>query len=218
MVERKILGVLTHYRVACEERFRGRTFYFARNVTAWLLCIFKSRSLKDLKLTVEDLEDAEVFMLKVSMRATKIMLDKGQLRSLRAQVTPKGMIVIGGRAMEGLHTYYEQDVYPILTHNDPIAYLWIKKVHEEEHSGITKTVAKSRRRFWIIRARKLASKVKHSCYQCRVLDKELAKQEMAPLPTSRQTMSPIFHCISLDFRAGRDVNLGGMRDPGVRLL
>ena len=29
------------------------------------LRIFKSRSLKDLKLTVEDLEDAEVFMLKV---------------------------------------------------------------------------------------------------------------------------------------------------------
>ena len=30
------------------------------------------------------------------------------------------------------------------------------------------------------------------------LDKELAKQEMALLPTSRQTMSPISHCVSLD--------------------
>ena len=180
------------------ERFRGRSFYFARNVTAWLLCIFRARSMKDLKLTVEDLEDAEVFMLKVSMRATKVMLDKGQLRSLRAQVTETGLIVLGGRAMEGLRTYYEQDEYPILTHKDPIAYLWIKKVHEEEHSGITKTVAKSRRRFWIVRARSVASKVRRSCYQCRVLDKELAQQKMAPLPTSRQTMSPTFHKVSLD--------------------
>ena len=154
--------------------------------------------MKDLNLKVEDLEDAEVFMLKVSMRATKVMLDKGQLRSLRAQVTETGLIVLGGRAMEGLRTYYEQDEYPILTQGDPIAYLWMKKVHEEEHSGVTKTVAKSRRRFWIVRARRVAAKVKHSCYRCRVLDKELAQQKMAPLPTSRQTMSPTFYEVSLD--------------------
>ena len=86
--------------------------------------------------------------------------------------------------MEGMRTYYEQDEYPILTHKD--------------HSGITKTVAKSRRRFWILRARSVAAKVKHSCYHCRILDKELAKQKMAPLPISRQRMSPTFCKVPLN--------------------
>ena len=81
-------------------------FYFARNNTAWLLRIYKARSVKDLKLTVRDREDAQVFVLKVSMRTTKVMLDKGQLWSLGAQVIQLGLIVLGRRAMEGVHTYH----------------------------------------------------------------------------------------------------------------
>ena len=74
----------------------------------------------------------------------------------------------------------------------------MKKVHDEDHSGITRTVAKSRRKFWIMRARKLAAKIKNSCYVCKLLDKTLAQQIMAPLPTSRLVMSPTFNEISID--------------------
>ena len=76
--------------------------------------------------------------------------------------------------------------------------MWVQQVHEEDHSGVSRTVAKSRRKFWIIRAANIAFKVKTSCYKCRRLDKQLAQQQMAPLPTSRQTMTPTFHEVSLD--------------------
>ena len=36
--------------------------------------------------------------------------------------------------------------------------------HEEDHSGVTRTVAKSRRKFWIIKARRLAQKIRYMCY------------------------------------------------------
>ena len=100
--------------------------------------------------------------------------------------------------MEGLKVHYDGENFPILMDKDPVSYLWMKKVHYEEHSGISKTVAKSRRRFWIVRGRKVAAKVKKLCYVCRLIDKTLSQQIMAPLPTARLKMSPTFHVISLD--------------------
>ena len=71
-------------------------------------------------------------------------------------------------------------------------------VHNEDHSGVTRTVAKSRRKFWIIRARKIADNIKQHCYQCRILDIKLAEQKMAPLPESRTKIAPAFYIISMD--------------------
>ena len=106
--------------------------------------------------------------------------------------------MLGSRALEGMCTYYERKEFPILAYGDPIAYLWMQQVHEEDHTGITRTTAKSRRRFWIVRGRDLARKIKKSCYTCRRRDKELAQQQMAPLPKSRQSMTPTFHEVSMD--------------------
>ena len=81
---------------------------------------------------------------------------------------------------------------------NPHFYLWMKKVHREDHSGVLRTVAKSRRKFWISKGSRLAEQIRRSCYLCRLIDKMLASQIMAPLPSSRQMISPIFHVISLD--------------------
>ena len=100
--------------------------------------------------------------------------------------------------MVGLEACCESRDFPILAYDDPIAHLWIKNVHNEDHSGITRTVAKSRRKFWVLKARKIAKAVKRSCYTCRLLEKILAQQQMAPLPRARQVMSPTFQDISVD--------------------
>ena len=52
--------------------------------------------------------------------------------------------------------------------------------------------------FWIVKGRRLAEKIKSSCYRCRLTDKLLAEQKMAPLPTSRLKIAPAFYNISLD--------------------
>ena len=132
------------------------------------------------------------------MVMTKEMMDDNKLISLRAEIDEKGIIHLNSRALEGFSKHYDTTKFPILTEKDPITYLWIKKIHNEDYSGVTKTVSKSRRKFWIIRARKIASKEKRDCYLCRLIDKELAQQQMAPLPSSRMVMSPIFNEISLD--------------------
>ena len=117
--------------------------------------------------------------------------------SLRPHVTD-GVIALASRAIEGLKLHYNADSFPILIEKDPLAVLWMRTVHEEEHSGATKTAAKSRRKFWIIRAKKLAEKIRNSCYKCRLIERKLATQQMSPLPLFRQGVSPVFYVTSID--------------------
>ena len=84
------------------------------------------------------------------MKLTSVALEERKLKSLRHKVDDNGLIAISTRALKGMKFNYNTDTFPILTYKDPLSYLWIKEVHDEGHSGITKTVAKSRRKFWII--------------------------------------------------------------------
>ena len=99
-------------------------------------------------------------MLLQSMGRTQELLNAGKLQSLRPVVTKEGIIVLQSRASEGLRIHYDKTEFPILAYNDPIAYLWIKLIHDEDHGGNTKVVAKARKKFWIIRAAKLAEKIR----------------------------------------------------------
>ena len=122
----------------------------------------------------------------------------GKLVSLRPTIDEDGIVVLASRANKGMKLHYNRDRFPILTHRDPLSHLWMKHIHEEDHSGITHTVAKSRRQFWIVKARRIAQKVKSSCYLCRLLDKILSMQLMAPLPVDRLTIAPVFHVTAMD--------------------
>ena len=74
----------------------------------------------------------------------------------------------------------------------------MKHVHAKDHTGITRTLAKSRRKFWIICGGRLSRKIRKECYTCRTLDKEMAGQLMAPLPDFRLAPSPVFDVTSMD--------------------
>ena len=179
-------------------KYTSKSYQFIINFTARVLKVALSKSFRITELMPEDLEKAEEHVIKSSMRRTRQELKKGHLDSLRPEENEKGVICLNSRALEGLQNHYDNQEFPILWGKDPVAHLWMKKVHWEDHSGVTRTVAKSRRKFWITHARKLASKIKHFCFVCRLLDKMLAQQIMAPLPTSRLMMSPTFHEISID--------------------
>ena len=180
------------------ERLKSRSYNLIINVVAIILKIARNKSFNITDRTAEDLEKAEQFCIKSSMRFTKQDYDKGKLTSLRPQVNEDGIIVLSSRADEGLEAYYGTDEFPILTYHDPLSHLWIKHVHEEDHSGVTRTVAKSRKKFWIIRARRLAEKIKYGCYRCKFLDIMMMKQQMAPIPRNRLVMSRPFYVTSLD--------------------
>lgn len=174
------------------------SYSFLMNVTARLFAIFENKTFRVKELSISSLEKAERYWLKVSMQYTKSEVEKGRLASLRPQVDKEGIIVLGSRADKGLKYHYNTESFPILTNKDPLSYLWMKMIHEEDHSGVTKTVAKSRRKYWIVRGRRLAEKVRYSCYRCKLIDKKLASQLMAPLPLFRQTIAPVFNVTSID--------------------
>jgi hypothetical protein len=167
-------------------------------VVATIQKMLKLKSFRVGLLTVEDLNAGEQYCIRASMKYTNEDLQKGKLKSLRPKVEEDGVVVLASRAAEGFKLHYGTDRLPILAYRDPLAQLWMKQVHEEDHTGISRTVAKSRRKYWIVRGRRLAEKVRSSCYRCRTLDKKLAEQQMAPLPISRLAMSPPFHTTSMD--------------------
>ena len=177
---------------------RFRSYDFLMRVTARIFRVFQRKSFSKTDPTPECLAKAESFWIKQSMKLTQEKLEKGHLDSLRPKKDENGYIVLSTRALKGMKVNYNQDTFPILASNDPLARLWLRKVHFEDHSGVTKTVAKARRKFWILRARRVAQSLKNSCYVCRLLDKHLAMQQMAPLPDSRLAVTPPFHTTSID--------------------
>lgn len=196
VVRRKVVAsVFKEEPVIDYSKYKGKSYDFAMNLTARILRITKNRSFRNNDVTAEDLQNAEAFMIQTSMKRTKLMLDKGSLNSLRPYLNNDGVIMLGGRAQEAMKMFYDSHEHPILAYDDPIAYLWMKKMHKEDHTGIKKTTAKSRRRFWIVKAGILAAKIRRSCYRCRLLDKLLARQLMAPLPKSRHDVTNILRSV-----------------------
>ena len=184
--------------ILSDERILARTYSFLMRTTARVFFSAEKKSFRSSEVTPECLVKAESYWLQASMRRTAIELEKGNLNPLRPQRDEDGVICLSSRALKGFKLNYNRDRFPILTANDPLAHLWMKHVHAEDHSGVTRTLAKSRRKFWIVRGGKLARKVRGSCYRCRLLDKELAGQLMAPLPAFRLAESPVFYVTSMD--------------------
>ena len=179
--------------------FIGRSFTFVLRVTATLISIIRAKSFKGPpQVTAAEVVDAEKACIRASMHYTQPEFLSGKFRSLGAQLNEDGIVILVSRAAAAMEAYYGTHEFPILVYKDPLSHIWMQHVHNEDHSGITKTVSKSRRKFWIVRGRRLAEKIKRSCYTCRAVDKKLAEQQMAPLPTSRTKISPTFHITSMD--------------------
>ena len=179
-------------------QWRMRSYNLLIQSTARVCDVLERKSFQNSQVSPSALEKAEKYWVKQSMALTSDAFKKGDLRSLCPQVDEDGVIVLASRAVKGFKLNYNRDRFPILMNKDPLAFLWMKQVHDENHSGRTKSIAKSRRRFWIVRAGKVFEKVKKSCYDCKRLDKELATQQMAPLPTSRLAIAPVFNTTSID--------------------
>ena len=199
-----IVGATTQLKTSNIDlsRFKGRSYILLLRTFARVLKIATSRppsfteAFKTINLA--EIQLAEESIIKLSMVYTKRELDAGKLKSLGALINSKGIICVKSRAESAMKSHYDNEEFPILTYKDPLSQIWMTEVHREDHSGISRTVAKSRRKFWIIRARRLAAFVKNHCYTCRLLDIKLAQQKMAPLPQSRTKIAPPFYVISMD--------------------
>ena len=114
------------------------------------------------------------------------------------------MIVTRGRIGErSLSRLLGVPYLPILMPKARAAYLYMVQAHRGEHgtvhNSVAETLARSRQKVWIVRARDLAKKVCSNCLQCRRDNKVLATQQMSRLKEESLTVCRPFTFISLDF-------------------
>ena len=110
-----------------------------------------------------------------------------------------GIIVASGRVLPKLIVGYDKPYLPLLECTSPLAKLIMMDAHDQGHPGQDRTVQLSRHRVWVVKARKLAKTVIDNCFKCKLLNKKLAEQIMAPLPAERLPPSPPFKNVAIDF-------------------
>ena len=106
-------------------------------------------------LTPDDLNKAELYWIKYAQRDLHAKIKNGELKQFSPFVDNKGIIRVGGRLSKAIVTY--DCKHPaMLPYKHWISLLITRHAHQYEHSGIAATTAKTRRKYWILRAHNLA--------------------------------------------------------------
>ena len=150
-------------------------------------------------LTNQELETAEEYWLKQMQSNLITRLHKGDFKTLSPFKDDRDTLRVGGRVDPTLVSY--DDKHPaLLPHDHHLSTLIIRDAHESCHSGVAATVAKTRRKYWIIKAHRIAKVIKHRCTTCRRLEAKVETQLMAALPPSRlQPYTPPFLYSTMDY-------------------
>lgn len=102
-------------------------------------------------LKPQELHEAEVFWIKEAQRSLNDRLTKGEFRSQSPFRDEDDVIRVGGRVSKAIVTY--DCKHPVLLpHDHWISLLITRNAHQFGHNGVATTTAKTRRKYWIIRA------------------------------------------------------------------
>ena len=150
-----------------------------------------------------ELETAERLLLLSAMPETALAENEGRLASLCPE-RDGGIIVSRGRIGEkSLSRLLGVSSLPILMASTRVAYLFMVRAHDGEfgtvHNSIAETLARSREKVWIIKARDLAKKVCSACPLCLRNKKKLEGQKMSNIKEESLTVCRPWTFISLDF-------------------
>ena len=159
----------------------------------------KTLKSEDGPLSPEELKDAETHWLKESQKTLRNRLSKGEFRNLSPYLDQEGVWRVGGRADKALVSYETR--HPVLLPGDHrVSRLIVQHAHQSGHLGVAATVAKTRTKYWIVRAHDMAKSIKFRCVVCREIGARVESQVMADLPQSRLApFTPPFHYTSCDY-------------------
>jgi len=110
-------------------------------------------------LSPQELQNAENHWIKESQKSLGDRLKKGELKNLSPYTDPDGIIRVGGRADKALASY-ETRHPALLPREHWVSLLITRHVHQFGHPAVAATVAKTRTRFWILKAHDIAKSVK----------------------------------------------------------
>ena len=121
-----------------------------------------------------------------------------RLQTVQTRYKTVDLIVTSGRLGAALAIGYDREYLPVINYNSPLARLIMLDAHNIDHSGVDRTLQRSRCTAWIIKGRRLAKTITRGCYTCKLRNKSLEKQVMAPLPASRLPPTPVFYSTAVD--------------------
>ena len=85
----------------------------------------------------------------------------------------------------------------------------VRGAHEVGHNGVAATVAKTRKKYWIIKVHRIAKVLKSRCTVCREIEAKVETQLMANLPKFRlRPHTPRFLYSSVDYFGPMKVKVG----------
>ena len=199
---------------------RLSSYYTLNKVTAWILraaANFKTLRTtmplnKDEYLTVEELKEAERFLLKRSQRRSygddiavladdpkKTVTSTSNLLCLTPFLDHKGLMRVGGRLENSALSYYQK--YPvILSPKDPLTILLISSKHKDlHHSGPTSLSSIISEEYYIVGVKHLTRTICKRCITCKKVAAKTQSQLMGQLPAARVTEAPAFSSVGIDF-------------------
>ena len=163
---------------------------------------------KEGPLLPKELQEAEHHWIKESQKSLSDRLEKGELKTFSPYKDSDGIVRVGGRVDKALVSY-ETRHPALLPREHWISLLITRQVHQCGHSAVAATVAKTRRRFWILKAHDLAKSVKFRCVFCREMQAKAESQVMAELPVCRLApFTPPFYYTSCDYFGSYHVKVG----------
>ena len=141
-------------------------------------------------------------MLLHGMPATKDALDRGILASLLPVYDGRLIVTRGRLGEKSLSRLFGVSSLHILMPDTRVAYLFMLQAHCGEyglvHRGAVTTLARSRRKVWIIKGRNLARRIVNSCPRCIIDRKQCLVQQMSDIKEESLTVAPPWRHLCLD--------------------
>ena len=158
---------------------------------------------RDGPLSPQKLQHAENHWIKESQKSLSDRLSKGELKKLSPYTDSDGIVRVDGRADKALVSY-ETRHPALLPREHWISLLITRHIHQCGHTAVAATVAKTRKRFWILQALPnlldLAKTVKFRCVFCSEMQAMTESQVMADLRECRLApFTPPFFYTSCDY-------------------
>ena len=145
-------------------------------------------------------DSALMFWIRAASPATQKARADGRLKNLTPLQHDKypEVLVVKGRAMEGLKTFFHQEFLPIVMAETRVGYLILLWAHEQDHGGVDITCMTATQVAWIPGHRTVVKRITEKCVRCRFLHKMLEGQRMAALPPRITLPCPVFSHLGLD--------------------
>ena len=167
---------------------------------------------KDKLLTVEEVKEATLFLLKraqlrsyntevngLTAHPPQPIPETNKLINLKPFLDEKGLIRIGGRLKKSQLPYSQK--HPILLSvKDPLTRVIFHSKHiSMSHCGPTLLLSSVGTEYFVTGAKRLAQNICQTCVVCKKIAATAEQQLMGDLPAERITESQGFHTVGIDY-------------------